>query len=81
MCNFGLNWAHIISPRRVVFLEKSHTCVEGGGTPQNFCLAFIDELQKQLLIKKLKKWAKEKSKNFDINVALFFVNRKSIFEI
>ena len=29
------------------------------GTPHNFCLAFIDEIEKQLLIKKLIKWAKE----------------------
>ena len=44
--------------------KKSHTC-QGGGTPQNFCLAFIDELKKQPLrklktwkIKILKEWAK-----------------------
>ena len=42
------------------------------GTPQNFCLAFIDEFQKQLLIKKLMKWAKKKLKNFNINVVVFF---------
>ena len=24
--------------------QKSHTCKEGGGTPQNFLLAFMDEL-------------------------------------
>ena len=24
--------------------KKSHTCEEGGGTPQNFLLVFIDEL-------------------------------------
>ena len=29
------------------------------GTTQNFCLAFIDELDKQLLIKKLMKWVKK----------------------
>ena len=33
---------------------KSQTCEEGRGIPQNFCLAFIDELQKQLLKKLLK---------------------------
>ena len=33
-------------------VEKSHKCEESGGTPQNFCLAFIDELEKQLFIKK-----------------------------
>ena len=41
--------------------KKSHTCEEGGahlrrwGTPHNFCLAFIGELQNQLFIKKLLK--------------------------
>ena len=25
-------------------IKKSHSCEEGGGTPQNFFLAFIDEL-------------------------------------
>ena len=29
------------------------------GTPQNFCLAFIDELEKNYLLKKLLKWAKK----------------------
>ena len=33
-------------------IQKSHTWEEGGGTPQNFCLAFIDELEKQIIIKK-----------------------------
>ena len=37
------------------------------GTPQSFCLAFIDELEKQLFIKKnLLKWANKKCKYFDI---------------
>ena len=31
--------------------KKSHT-YEEGGPPQNFCLAFIDELEKQIFIKK-----------------------------
>ena len=30
------------------------------GTPQNFFLAFIDELEKQIIIKKLLKWANKK---------------------
>ena len=30
--------------------KKSHTCEEG--TPQNFFLVFIDELEKQIIIKK-----------------------------
>ena len=33
------------------------------GTPQNFCLTFIDELEKQLFIKKLLKWANKICKN------------------
>ena len=50
------------------------------GTPQNLCLTFIDELEKQLLIKKLMKWAK---KNLRILILLlyFFLNRKTHFEI
>ena len=43
-----------------VKLQKSHTCEEGGGTPQNFHLAFVDELwkpQKLRILKKLKKSA------------------------
>ena len=38
-------------------LNKSHTCEDGGGggTPKNFFLAFIDELEKKLLKKKLLK--------------------------
>ena len=38
----------------------------------NFFLAFIDELEKQLLIKKLLKWAYKKQNNYNIyNVAFF----------
>ena len=35
-----------------LMMNKSHTCVNGGGTPQNFFLTFIDELEKQIIIKK-----------------------------
>ena len=35
---------------------KCCTCEEGGGTFQNFCLAIIDKLEKQLFIKKLLNW-------------------------
>ena len=37
-----------------VFLSNrnSHTCEEGGGTSQNFFLAFTGELEKQVFIKK-----------------------------
>ena len=36
------------------------------GTPQNFCLTFIDELENNCLLKKLLKWANKKYKNFYI---------------
>ena len=41
------------------------------GTPQNFCLAFIDELKKKLL-KKLLKWTNRKRKNFSIYKIAYF---------
>ena len=42
------------------------------GTPQNFFLAFIDELVKQLFIKKLLKLANTKCKHFNIYNVVFF---------
>ena len=43
-----------------IFLEN-HTHVKTVGKPQNFCLAFVDELKKQqLFIKKMLKWANKK---------------------
>ena len=42
------------------------------GTPQNFCVTFIDELEKQLFIKKTVKWANKKCKNFNIYNVVFF---------
>ena len=42
------------------------------GTPQNFCLTFIDEFEKQLFIKKKPvKWANKKFKNLNIYNAAF----------
>ena len=42
------------------------------GRPRTFFLAFIDELQKQIIIRKLLKWANKKQNNFNIyNVAFF----------
>ena len=44
---------HMIASRCAhaqITLKKSHT-QRSWGTPQNFCLVFIDELEKQLLIK------------------------------
>ena len=55
---FWANWAHVISQKETFFGKITHMC-RRSGTPQNFCLAFIDELEKQLLIKKLMKWAKK----------------------
>ena len=46
-------------------LNKSHTCEDGGGgTPKNFFLAFIDELEKKLLKKKTVKVGQLKMKEF-----------------
>ena len=42
-------------------------------TPQNFSLAFIDELENNYLLNKSLKWANKKCKNFNIcNVEFFF---------
>ena len=43
-----------------------HTHMNRLGTPQNFCLTFIDELENNYLLKKLLKWANKKYKNFYI---------------
>ena len=42
------------------------------GKPQNFFLVFIDELEKQIIIKKLLKWANKKQNNFNIYNVVFF---------
>ena len=49
-----LNYSKLTSwITRENILKKSHTCEEGGaGTPQNFFSAFIDELEKQMIIKR-----------------------------
>ena len=44
---------------------------EEGGTPQNFFLTFIDEIEKQLF-KNLLKWPNKKQKNFNIYNIDFF---------
>ena len=41
-------------------------------TSRNFCLPFIDELEKNYLLKKLLKWPNKKCKNFNIYNAIFF---------
>ena len=51
------------------------------GTPENFCLAFIDELEKQLFIKNLLKWVNRKCKNFNIYNVFFKKNKEKHLEI
>ena len=58
-----------------VSCKKLHTCEEGGGTTQNFCLAFTDLLEKQLLLKKMLKKANEKLKNFNSSSIVFFLKK------
>ena len=61
--------------------RKNHT-QRKWGTPQNLCLAFIYELEKQLFIKKTVKWANKKCKNFNIyNVVFFQTNKEKHVEI
>ena len=55
--------------------QKSHTW-KRWGTTQNLFLAFLHELEKQLFIKKLLKWANKKCKNFNTYNAAFFKNNK-----
>ena len=54
----GLIGPILFAQKEISFGKITHMC-RRWGTPQNFCLAFIDELEKQLLIKKLMKWAKK----------------------
>ena len=57
--------------------EKKITPMYRWGTPQNFFLAFMDELEKQIVIKKLLNWASKKQNNFNIyNVAIFLKKRQ-----
>ena len=46
------------------------------GTSQNFFLEFTDELEKQIFIKKLLKWANRKQNNFNIYNVAFFKKRQ-----
>ena len=59
---------------QIATTKKFHTYEEGGGTPQSFCLAFIDEFEKQLF-KKLLKWVNKKCKNFNIYNVLFSIKK------
>ena len=52
------------------------------GTPRNFCLIYIHELEKQLFIKKTVKWSNEKCKNFNIyNAVNVLKNKEKHLEI
>ena len=52
--------------------KKSHTCREGGGMSQNFCLRFIDKLEKPPFVQKTFKVDQENYKNFNIYNVVFF---------
>ena len=60
-----------------ITIKKIHTHVEKVGTSQNFCLVIIDELEKQLFIKKLLKLTNKKYKNFNIYNLVFKKIKKS----
>ena len=52
------------------------------GTPPHFFLAFIDELEEQIIIKKMLKWANKKKNYFNIqNVAFFRKNKEKHLQI
>ena len=54
------------------FTYKLHTCEEGGAHLRIFFLAFVDELQKQIIITKTVEVGQKKQNNFNIyNVELF----------
>ena len=54
-------------------MKQKVTYIWRWGMPQNFFLAFSDELEKQIIIKKLFKWANKKQNHFNIyNVVFFF---------
>ena len=61
-------------------IKKSRTCEEGGGTPQNFFLGFIDELEKQIFIRKTVEWANKKQNNFNIYNVAFKKKKNFILE-
>ena len=46
-----LSLVHNFSKCKIV-IQKNHTHVKKVGSPQNFFLTFIDELEKQIIIKK-----------------------------
>ena len=48
-------------------MEKSHTCEEGGVHIRISFWHLLIELEKQIFIKKLLKWANKKQSNFNIH--------------
>ena len=65
-----LGWIgfRLFAQKEIFFRRITHMC-RRWGKPQNFCLAFTDELEKQLLIKKLMKGAK---KNVRILISMLY---------
>ena len=61
--------------------KKSHTCREGGGMSQNFCLRFIDKLEKPPFVQKTFKVDQENYKNFNIYNVVFFLKRRTLGDI
>ena len=55
---FSVNQGNLLSIRRWVAILKIKHMWRRWDTPQNFFFAFIDGLEKQIIIKKLLKWAK-----------------------
>ena len=58
----------------MIFLKITHMWIRCG-TPQNFFLAFIDELEKEIVLKKLQKWAKKKQNKFNIYNVEFLLKK------
>ena len=57
-----------------------HTCEEGG-VQLRFFLAFTDELERQIFIKKLLKWTNKKQNSNVYNAAFFKKNKEKHLEI
>ena len=67
----GFNWKMFINPdpmsKRSYFFKKKKKITHmerRWGTPQNFFFAFINELEKQIFIKKTVKVGQQKRKQF-----------------
>ena len=55
--------------------KVGHTYEEGRANLKNFYLAFTDELEKQLIIKKTVEVSSKKCKNFNIYNVVFFLEK------